>query len=56
MYTGKNQPIRAKESRNRNLMLLTEQFLELVNVFKEAIKNFILIVLGKLKILKPFAV
>jgi hypothetical protein len=41
MYTGKNHPMRAKESWSRNLMRLTKQFLELVSVFKEAIKNFI---------------
>jgi hypothetical protein len=42
MYTGKNRPMRAKESRNRNLMQLTEEILELLRVFKEAnaIKNF----------------
>jgi hypothetical protein len=39
----KNWPMRAKESLNRNLMRLSEQLLELVSVFKEASKNFILI-------------
>jgi hypothetical protein len=33
--------MRANESPNRNLMSLSEQLLELVNVFKEASKNFI---------------
>jgi hypothetical protein len=37
----------SKESRNRNLMQLLEQFLELVSVFKEASKNFIIIFLLK---------
>ncbi len=32
LYTGENRPIRAKESWNRNFILLTEQFLELVIV------------------------
>jgi hypothetical protein len=36
MYTGENQP---KESRNRNLMRLSEQVLGLVSVFKEARGN-----------------
>jgi hypothetical protein len=45
MYTGKNLPIKAKERRNRNLMQLTGQFLELVSVLKEARKNFVLIFL-----------
>jgi len=27
LYTGKNGPMRAKQSRNRNLMRLTEQLL-----------------------------
>jgi hypothetical protein len=40
-----NQTIRARESRNRNLMLLSEQFIELVSVFTEASKSFILILL-----------
>jgi hypothetical protein len=35
--------MRAKESCNRYLMRLSEQFLELVIVFKEASENFILI-------------
>ncbi len=37
--------MRAKESRDSNLMWLSEQFLELVSAFKEASKNFILIFL-----------
>jgi hypothetical protein len=45
MYTGKNRPTRAKESLNRSLMQLTEQFLELGSGFKGASKNFILIFL-----------
>jgi hypothetical protein len=40
MYTGKNRPIRGKESRNRNLMRLSEQSFELVSVFKEASRHF----------------
>ncbi len=36
--------MRAKESWNRNLMRLLEQFLELVRVFIEASKNFIVFV------------
>jgi hypothetical protein len=39
----KNRPMRANESRNRNLMPLSEQIFELVSAFKEASKNFILI-------------
>ncbi len=42
MYTGENRPIREKESRNRNLMRLSEQFSELLSVFKEASRYFIL--------------
>jgi hypothetical protein len=34
--------MRAKESLKRNLMWLSEQLLELVNVFKEASRNFII--------------
>jgi hypothetical protein len=45
MYSRKNWPMRVKESLNRNLMCLTEQLSELVSVFKEASKNFILIFL-----------
>jgi hypothetical protein len=45
MFTRKNWPMRAKESQNRNLIRLSEQLLELVSVFKEASKNFILIFL-----------
>jgi hypothetical protein len=41
MYTGENQPMRAKESWNRNLMQLSEQSLELISIFKEAY-NFLL--------------
>ncbi len=62
MKTGENQPMRAKESRSRNLMRLSEQSSELVNVFKEACNNFVIIKLinylffiilkGKLKIKK----
>ncbi len=40
MYTGEIQPMRVTESRNRNLMRLTEQSLELVSVFKEPSRNF----------------
>jgi hypothetical protein len=56
-YTGKNRPTRAKESQNRNLMQLSEQLLELINVLNEASKNFIIfsLELGRLKIQKPFA-
>ncbi len=43
MYTRKNLPMRAYENMNRILMRLSEQLLELVSVFKEASKNFILI-------------
>jgi hypothetical protein len=35
--------MRAKKSRNINLMWLSEQFLELLSVFKEVSKNFVLI-------------
>jgi hypothetical protein len=35
--------MRAKESWNINFILLSEHFLELVSVFKEASKNLILI-------------
>ncbi len=35
-YTGENQPMRAKESWNRNLIQLSEQSLELISIFKEA--------------------
>jgi hypothetical protein len=45
MYPRINQPMRVKESLNRNLTRLSEQLLELVSVFKEASKNFILIFL-----------
>jgi hypothetical protein len=37
--------MRAKESRTGNVMRLSVQFLELVNVFKEASRNFIFIFL-----------
>jgi hypothetical protein len=37
--------MRAKESRKRNLMGRSEQFLELESVFKEASKNFTLLFL-----------
>ncbi len=42
MNTREIHPVRMKESRNRNrnLMRLTEQSLELVSVFKEASRNF----------------
>jgi hypothetical protein len=40
MYTGKNTPMRAKESQIRNLMRRSEFFLELVTVFEEERKNF----------------
>jgi hypothetical protein len=33
--TGENQPVRAKESLNKNLMRLSEQSLELVSVLKK---------------------
>jgi hypothetical protein len=42
MYTGENPPLRGKESRNRNVMRLSKPSSELVNVFKEARRNFIL--------------
>jgi hypothetical protein len=45
MYTGENSLMSAEESQRRNLLRLSEQFLELVSVFKEASKNFILIFL-----------
>ncbi len=45
MYTGKNWPMRAKESRSKNLIRLSEQFWESASFFKEASKNFILIFL-----------
>jgi hypothetical protein len=41
--TEDNRPMRARESRNINLMLLSEQVLELVSVFKEASRNFLFI-------------
>jgi hypothetical protein len=41
MYTRENPLIMAKESRNRNMMRLSEQSLELVSFFKEARRNFI---------------
>jgi hypothetical protein len=37
--------MRAKQSQNRNVMGLSEQSLELVSVFKEAGRNFIVIFL-----------
>jgi hypothetical protein len=43
MYTGKNRLMRAIESPNRTLMRLSEHFLKLVSVFKEARKNFKLV-------------
>jgi hypothetical protein len=47
----RNPPMRAKESRNRNMMRLPEQSLELVSIFKEARRNFIFNFLqGRLKI------
>jgi len=36
MFTGKNLPMRAKESQARNLMRLSKQFLELVSIFKKS--------------------
>jgi hypothetical protein len=45
MDTGEIQPMRVKECRNRNLMRLTEQSLELVSVLKGASRNFTLIFL-----------
>ncbi len=44
-YTVKNRPMRAKESQDRNLMQLSEQYLELKSIFKEANKNLIFIFL-----------
>ncbi len=43
-YTGKNWPTRAKESQNRSLMAFGTivRISQLVSVFKEASKNFIL--------------
>jgi hypothetical protein len=41
MYTGEMGPMREKESGIRNLMLLSEQCLELLTVFKEAGRDFI---------------
>ncbi len=38
----KNQPLRAKGSRNRNLMRLSQQFFE---VFQRASRNFIVIII-----------
>jgi hypothetical protein len=40
IYAGENRPIRAKESRNRNLMRLSEFILESESVFEEAGRNF----------------
>ncbi len=42
MSTGENQPMREKESPNRNNDL--EQFLELISVFMETSRNFTFIV------------
>jgi len=41
----KNRSMKAKESRSRNLMRLSEQFLESISVFKEASRNFLSIFL-----------
>jgi hypothetical protein len=43
----KNLPIRAKESRNRNLMRLSHQALGLLSFFNEASRKFIFIILLK---------
>jgi hypothetical protein len=45
MYTREIQPMRVKKRRNRNLMRLTEQSLELGSVFKEESRNFTFIFL-----------
>jgi hypothetical protein len=47
MFTGENRPMREKQSRNRSLMRLSEQSLEKVSVFKEAIRNILLFFLFK---------
>jgi hypothetical protein len=43
MNAGESQPMRAKERQNRNLTRLLGQFLELVSVFEEASRTFILV-------------
>ncbi len=40
LYSGEIQPMRVNEGRSRYLLLLAEQSLELVSVFKEASRNF----------------
>jgi hypothetical protein len=42
VHTGENPPMRGKESRNRNVVRLGKSSSELVNVFEEARRNFIL--------------
>jgi|688.fasta_scaffold660595_1 hypothetical protein len=42
MGTGENQPMTDREADTEIMMWLPEYFLELVSVFKEAIKNFII--------------
>ena len=41
-YTGGNRPKRVKESWNTNLVWLSEQFLEVISVFKDASRNLYL--------------
>ncbi len=53
IHSGKIRSMKANESRNINLMRLSEQLLEIVSVFNEASKNLTFIFL--LKIYNPFA-
>ncbi len=60
MYTRKNRPMTAKESWKKILIRLSEQSLELVNIFKEAstVETHICFSLtrhGRPKLLKTFA-
>ncbi len=46
--------MRAKDNLNKNMMRLSEQLLQLISIFKEASKNFILIFLYNYKQAKKF--
>ncbi len=46
-YAAENRTIRAKESRNRNLMWLLEFILESESVFEEAAETLIIFLLNK---------
>jgi hypothetical protein len=39
--TGENQPMTEREAGTEIMIRLTEQFLELVNIYKEASRNFV---------------